>query len=172
MNLSRVAMIAACLGAAWTAAAGPLDGPLPGAIYAGEPESPDAAARVAAALSQLTPPVSLETPPAHVAQFAAVGTTLVLGAPVAEGCQAEPVGAGRYHEDVDALYRAILAGQETPQLVADVQRIRASQPCLSEPVEASALARVEFLHGVVLASDQNRDAARSAFDQVLAVDPT
>jgi hypothetical protein len=136
-------------------------------VYCGEPASPEAAGRVAAALSLLKPSVSLTSPPAHLGQVVPPDSVAALGARETAPCIQDPLDSTAYWDSLEKLLQATMALEDTRPLV---HQIRQSQACLTEPVEARALAKVAYLEGVYLFDDGQREAARAAFVEVLTIE--
>jgi hypothetical protein len=159
--------------AAWTCVAQARAAELPRgasvtAVYLGEADEPEAAARAAQTLALLSPPVRLSSPPTHLDQLVTPGAISVRGAQETVECSSDPISAEAYRAEVQSLYQSMWAMGDTRPAV---QRIKASQACLTEVVGAGELARVSFLEGVVEFSDGNDQEAFGAFKEALALQP-
>ncbi len=138
-----------------------------GALYAGEPASPEAASRAATLLSLLSPPVYLDEAPQHVEAWIPQGPLAVIGA-TSSACMGAAVHADAYRAELEQLYGAIVSMQDTAERF---ERVRRSQACLTELVTPAELARVDFLAAVTAFSDGREHDAEVAFQRVFAVDP-
>ena len=140
----------------------------PKVIYLGEGASATAAADTATVMSLLSPAIALVDPPVHVTEWTQGDKLRVMGSQQATPCNGPALDGQAYRDKLDELYRA---STELGETRVKVQSIKATQACLSEPVATHDLARPAYLMGVVEFSDDNEDAARQAFSEVLAIDP-
>lgn len=138
-------------------------------LYAGAPAGPEAAARVAAALAEIDPPISLAEPPTHVSDLFPTEATALLGVADVSTCASEPVEAEAYLDGLAELLHALRSLQDT---APRIRSLRMMQACLNEPVAPAELARVALLAGVVAHSEGDAAAAASAFSEIFAIDPT
>jgi len=139
------------------------------ALYAGVEPTPDAAGDVAALLALLSPPVLTDGPPVHLAELFDASQLSVFGATSANRCVGELMDREAYLAELEAVLEAMRGLEEIRPLI---HRIRFSQSCLIESVEPTELARASFYDGVAAAAAGQEEAARQAFEEALAVDPT
>jgi len=142
--------------------------PGPRVVYAGAEDEPGSAGQVAAMMALLKPPVMVGEPPVHVDRMFPPGQLVVLGPAETAACFDGPMDLDTYQASLKELYQAAMALEETRPLI---QRIKRSQPCLTEPIEPQELAQVSFMEGVVEFGDEHVQAAESAFSEVFAIEP-
>ncbi len=138
-------------------------------LYAGAPPGPEAAARVAEALAEIDPPVSLVEPPTHVSDLFPAEEEALLGAAKVTPCAGEPAAVEDYLAGIADLQQAIRGLEDVGPRIRSLQ---AMQACLVEAAAPADLARVALLAGVVAHSDGDLSGATTAFAEVFAIDPT
>ena len=152
-----------------TGAAGAGENDAPAALYTCGEASDDAAAEAAEILAGLPGLDETSPRPVHVSELLGGSAMTVIGGTATWTCSGEPTDAARYGELLNRLEGGLY---ELDDITPRVDAIRAAQPCLVEPVTPAALARADYLVGIAAFSESDHEAARSAFRQVYAVDPT
>lgn len=137
------------------------------AVYAGTVTSADNAGRVAQALALIQPAVSLAEAPHHLDDLAPAGALLAPGAAWI-ACDGEPIDRAVYLSQVARLGEAVWEVEDLQPLFDSARR---TQACLSETVDATDLARVDFVQGVMAFELGKPDVATAAFREVFAKAP-
>jgi len=136
-------------------------------LYGGVDAGPEPAQEAEAIARLLLPQGDGAVQMLHVEELLTQGGRFAVPGVSHRVCTGESLDGTSYRALLDELYHASTELRDTSELL---EAIRDAQPCLSEPVDASDLARLFFLEGVGAYGDGDETRATESFRKVFALD--